>query len=67
MIVNNMNESEELWEVQEESEEEASSVLADSEYKDAEKIKVEDHFGDAYNEKMIKNAPKSELQTEYKV
>ena len=67
MIVNNMNESEELWEVQEESEEEASSVLADGEYKDAEKIKVEDHFGDAYNEKMIKNAPKSELQTEYKV
>ena len=67
MIVNNMNESEELWEVEEESEEEATSVLADAEYKDAEKVKVEDHFGDAYNEKMVKNAPKSELQTEYKV
>tara|TARA_B100001094_G_scaffold295635_1_gene317137 strand:+ start:4084 stop:4593 length:510 start_codon:yes stop_codon:yes gene_type:complete len=67
MIVNNMNESEELWEVEEESDEEATSVLADAEYKDAEKIKVEDHYGDEYNAKMIKNAPKSELQTEYKV
>jgi len=67
MIVNNMNEAEELWEVEEESDEEAKSVLADAEYGEAEKIKVEDHFGDAYNEKMIKNAPKSELQTEYKV
>ena len=66
MIVNSMNESEELWEVEEESTEEATSVLADAEYKDAEKIKVEDHFGDEYNAKMIKNAPRSE-QTEYKV
>ena len=43
MIVNSMNELEELWEVEEESDEEASSVLADAEYKDADKIKVEDH------------------------
>tara|TARA_B100000963_G_scaffold124129_1_gene108314 strand:+ start:32170 stop:32685 length:516 start_codon:yes stop_codon:yes gene_type:complete len=69
MIVNNMNESEELWEGDEDkdADEEANSVLADGEYKDAEKIKVEDHYGDAYNEKMIKNAPRKELQTEYKV
>jgi len=67
MIVNSMNEAEELWEAEEESDEEAKSVLADADYSEAEKVKVEDHFGDAYNEKMVKNAPKSELQTEYKV
>ena len=64
-----MLENKELWDidVEDESDEEAKSVLADADYSEAEKIKVEDHFGDAYNEKMIKNAPKSELQTEYKV
>ena len=41
-----MHEAEELWEVEEESDEEAKSVLADADYSEAEKIKAEDHFGD---------------------
>ena len=67
MIVNNMNEAEELWEVEEESDEEATSVLADADYSEAEKINAEDHYGDAYNEKMLKDAKGVELTTEYKV
>jgi hypothetical protein len=69
MIVNNMNEAKELWDIEESEDDdsEPTSVLADADYSEAEKIKVEDHFGDAYNEKMLKNAPKSELQKEYKV
>lgn len=69
MIVHSMLENRELWDidVEEESDEEAKSVLADADYSEAEKIKAEDHFGDAYNEKMIKDAQKNELQTEYKV
>ena len=67
MIVNNMNEAQELWEVAEDSDEEPTSVLADADYSDAEKIKTEDHYGDAYNEKMVKDAAGSELYKEYKV
>ena len=67
VIVNNMNEAEELWEVEEESDEEAKSVLADADYSEAEKINPEDHFGDKYNEKMVKDAAGTELNTEYKV
>ena len=69
MIVNNMNEANELWDIEESSDDDSdpTSVLADADYSEAENIKVEDHFGDAYNEKMLKNAPKSELQKEYKV
>jgi len=29
--------------------------LEDAEYKDADKVKVEDHFGDKYNENMLKD------------
>jgi len=69
MIVNNMNEAEELWDVADDSDddEEAKSVLADADYSEAEKINTEDYYGDAYNQKMIKDAAGTELQKEYKV
>jgi len=67
MIVHNMNEAEELWEVEEESDEEATSVLADADYSEAEKINPEDHYGDKYNEKMVKDSLGAELYKEYKV
>lgn len=67
MIVHNMKEAEELWEVEEESDEEATSVLADADYSEAEKINPEDHYGDKYNEKMIKDSLGAELYKEYKV
>jgi hypothetical protein len=34
---------------------EYEAKLDDAEYKDADKIKAEDHFGDKYNENMIKD------------
>ena len=34
---------------------EYEAKLDDSEYKDADKIKAEDHFGDKYNENMLKD------------
>ena len=37
-----------------ESDEEYSAKLEDTEYKDGEKIKAEDHSGDKYNENMLK-------------
>lgn len=67
MVVNNMNEAEELWEVEEESDEEAKSVLADADYSEAEKINPEDHYGDKYNEKMVKDSLGADLYKEYKV
>jgi len=67
MIVNNMNEAEELWEVEEESDEESTSILADADYSEAEKINAEDHYGDKFNEKMVKDAKSKELTKEYKV
>jgi hypothetical protein len=67
MIVHNMKEAEELWEVEEESDEEATSVLADADYSEAEKINPEDHYGDKYNEKMVKDSLGAELYKEYKV
>ena len=67
MIVHNMNEAEELWEIEEESDEEATSVLADADYSEAEKINPEDHYGDKYNEKMVKDSLGAELYKEYKV
>ena len=67
MIVHNMKEAEELWEVEEESDEEATSVLADADYSEAEKINPEDHYGDKYNEKMIKDSLGAELYKEYNV
>ena len=67
MIVHNMKEAEELWEVEEESDEEAKSVLADADYSEAEKINPEDHYGDKYNEKMVKDSLGADLYKEYKV
>ena len=67
MIVHNMKEAEELWEVEEESDEEAKSVLADADYSEAEKINPEDHYGDKYNEKMVKDNLGADLYKEYKV
>jgi hypothetical protein len=49
------------------TDEEGKSVLADAEYSEADKIKTEDYYGDAFNEKFVKNLPKSELAKEYKV
>lgn len=57
----------EIEETEAVTDEEGKSVLADADYSDAEKIKAEDHFGDTYNEKFVKNLPKSELAKEYKV
>lgn len=51
----------------EETQDEGKSLLADANYKEAEKVKAADHYGDAYNKKFVKNLPKSKLQTEYKV
>lgn len=67
MIVNNMNEAEELWEVAEDSDEEAKSVLADADYNEAEKINPEDHFGDKFNEKLVNDSKGTVLYKEYKV
>ena len=67
MIVHNMKEAQELWEVEEESDEEAKSVLADADYSEAEKINPEDHYGDKYNEKMVKDSLGADLYKEYKV
>jgi hypothetical protein len=67
MFVNNMNEAEELWEVAEDSDEEATSVLADADYSEAEKINPEDHFGDKFNEKLVNDSKGTVLYKEYKV
>lgn len=68
MIVNNMNEANELWEVEEESDDEATSLLADADYKEAVTIVSDDYTGDAYNAKMVKDAVGSaKLYNEYKV
>ena len=37
---------------------EVTSVLADAEYKDAEAVKAEDHYGDEYNKSFIKELMK---------
>tara|TARA_B100000497_G_C7607528_1_gene364824 strand:+ start:605 stop:1099 length:495 start_codon:yes stop_codon:yes gene_type:complete len=67
MFVNNMNEAEELWEVAEDSDEEATSVLADADYSEAEKINPEDHYGDKFNEKLVNDSKGAVLYKEYKV
>ena len=69
LIVNSKHEAQELWETDEEAvDEDVTSVLADAEYKDSEKVDHSEHYGDAYNEKMIKDAVgSSELNKEYKV
>ena len=68
IIVNNMNESEELWndEIKDEDEE-PKSVLADAEYSDAEKVDHSEHYGNDFVDKFVKEQPKGELNKEYKV
>lgn len=48
-------------------EENKESILADSEYKDADKVKHDENFGNDFVEKFVKAQPKSELNKEYKV
>jgi hypothetical protein len=44
-----------------------TSLLADSNYKEAEKIKHKDYYGDDFIKAFVKKQPKSKLATEYKV
>ena len=68
IIVNNMNESEELWnDVEETTDEEPKSVLADAEYSDAEKVDHSEHYGNDFVDKFVKEQPTGELNKEYKV
>lgn len=67
LIVNNKNEAEELWETEEDTNEEVSSVLADAEYKDSPKVDHSDYYGDGHIEKFVKAQPANELNKEYKV
>ena len=63
-----MNESEELWnDVEETTDEEPKSVLADAEYSDAEKVDHSKNYGNEFVDKFVKEQPKGELNTEYKV
>lgn len=66
--VHSMLEEQEMWDDEYEAEEtEGKSVLADSEYKDSEKVDHSENFGNEFVEKFVKNLPKSELNKEYKV
>lgn len=66
IVVNSKLENEEFWGEPAKEESEPTSVLADAEYKDAEKVKHEDHYGDKFVAKFVKNLPKAQLQQEYK-
>jgi hypothetical protein len=67
IVVHSKLESEEFWNEKPEKETEPTSVLADADYKDSPKVKHEDNFGNDFVAKFIKNLPKSEQYTEYKV
>lgn len=58
---------EEAEELEEKSDEEGKSVLADADYSEAEKVDHSDNYGNEFVSKFVKNLPKSELATEYKV
>lgn len=57
LVVINQDHPEEIAreEALKEEGDEYEAKLDDSEYKDADKIKAEDHFGDKYNENMLKD------------
>jgi hypothetical protein len=57
LVVINKNHPEEIAreEALKEEGDEYVTKLDDAEYKDADKVKVEDHFGDKYNENMLKD------------
>lgn len=47
--------------------EKPTSVLADPDYMDAEKVNHEDYFGNDFVSKFVKELPKSNITKEYKV
>jgi hypothetical protein len=49
------------------TDDEVKSVLADADYSEAEKVEHKDNFGNEFVSNFVKNLPKSELATEYKV
>ena len=57
LVVINQDHPEEIAreEALQEEGDEYEAKLDDAEYKDADKIKAEDHFGDKYNENMLKD------------
>jgi hypothetical protein len=68
MIVNNMLEAKELWDIEEETkDEESKSVLADADYSDSEKVDHSEHYGNEFVDKFVKSQPKGEHNKEYKV
>lgn len=68
LIVNNMNESEELWnDVLKDEDQEPKSVLADADYSDSEKVDHSEHYGNEFVDKFVKAQPTGEHNTEYKV
>ena len=56
-----------IEDLEEEKTDEGKSVLADENYSDAEKVDHSDNYGNEFVAKFVKNLPKSELATEYKV
>lgn len=52
---------------EETTDEDGKSVLADADYSEAEKVDHKDNFGNEFVANFVKNLPKSELATEYKV
>tara|TARA_Y200000002_G_scaffold144499_2_gene119470 strand:- start:470 stop:985 length:516 start_codon:yes stop_codon:yes gene_type:complete len=68
IIINNMNESEELWNDElKDEDEEPKSVLADADYSEAEKVDHSEHYGNDFIDKFVKDQPTGELNKEYKV
>jgi hypothetical protein len=68
IIVNNMNESEELWDDEiKDEDEDPKSVLADADYSDSEKVDHSEHYGNEFVDKFVKAQPTGEHNTEYKV
>jgi hypothetical protein len=65
--VYNEGEFEEIHPLDEDEAEEGKSVLADADYSEEEKVDHSDNYGNEFVEKFVKNLPKSELNTEYKV
>lgn len=49
------------------TDEQGKSVLADADYSESEKVDHSNNYGNDFVEKFVKNLPKSELATEYKV
>ena len=49
------------------TDDESKSVLADADYSEAEKVEHKDNFGNEFVSNFVKNLPKSELNKEYKV